>query len=1413
MERMMDNKWVRRVVCTVTIVFFSFTQVVSAVPGMGVEIAVQGETPGFIHLSIPADLASLDDIYEAPPSPSPRLILHVQNAHANYDAQTKIKNLLEYLSAQYAVRTIFVEGASGTLDPDYLKFFPDQARNRELADRLARQGELTGAELFILEADRQNIRAEGIESTDLYRKNYEALKKVYENETVVLQFIEGLESRLRTLASQVAGRDLLRMISEWKRFERGQREFMPYVRSLAEDARQFLRLDLESLFSQVEWPQLTRLLTIQDMEKELQPSRAVLEQEKLLALLRRSEASPELIDGIANFRDQHISLARTGSRGSPQTLQPRYLLERLVNEMGPQGFKFSDYPAFSLQAGYLILKSELDSRALFDEIHRLFQMILDKMAVTEAQKKLLALYRDEELVRKLLRLELTRRDWRELQSRRDELAPDPLMERLKSLAEDARVNLKLGSTGWDSKKGSPKLRSRILELYGAADLFYDYARARESAFFEKISEVMIAGRETSSVLITGGFHTDGMSDIFRENQISYGILTPRLSEKSDESLYRNSMLQRGPGIFDTSTIELFSKMLPPDVLKSMGANPDRVFGQNLGLSLELTAETSDTMDDIEAQLQYLQTFLPRFDLSLNYEVDDDGFRVLLLKNGAPLKNDRGEVFLVSIEKNPALAGKFRISRGKKNWVPADKLGQEILRSSVTDHRTGLTFQTGTLDPLSQPADLGRSEVRGKWQAFCSWAGERRRIFLVGGMTVVMWVGMFVAHQSIVYARNSAEPMYSSKNFTFEVMSREEAERNKCLIVTNANMFRADTGGPAGLLLRDGVVVNPFNPNTRGSAQARVVVLFHPLYLSRIVTTEEYAANREFYEKPGNGWCGFQIGPMADLGRSPERDEAIKKWFEGNPGRRVIVGFDKEGNLHVKEFGSDVFGMGNMSWEKFHSRVLRWFEKYGIVEAFFPDGGNTGSNTGYKQLGLKKSYYVIIARPRSEVRMRPDVSLDVSPAIGIPTQKKPAIPTLPAVGPGPVEGRPSGLVDVDGIQKALDGAVGAEKVTVEKDGTDGIAITTPGKGVVVVRGFVELSVQGKQIRITHRVSSTKKTRSDLLPIELPFKIDRPMEVDAFLAMRSVEQMINTVTPEIRETLEKISFRLLRNLGIELDQTSPALTVTVALTWGIVNMEKEPESAFLLLREIARLVDTRTLTGLRQRLSEQLPGEAIPFSGEAGNVVKMIDASVLSTRESTREVLEQLMFTYLFNPEVRLNILALGDEIREPQRENGIWLAETFNRWAATWTGVERVARPVAVGVFNRSKAAREAQGFLNHVKAQGRYVVAGDESLLMGGLPDGLLSNMQALAPVLFESGVNTPELQPMAFLAAARASQRIGTAKGESVSVLVDMLRDPLPDDGYQYENGRFVINSHTLSAIKNLQTLFAAFQKLQASA
>ncbi|HPS36742.1 MAG TPA: hypothetical protein PLL75_03315, partial [Candidatus Omnitrophota bacterium] len=190
----------------------------TAYPGAGIDIVRPAEVPSFLQIDIPSELATLDGLFEAPVSPDPRLILHIQNAHANYGAQEKIKQLLQYLERTYAIRTIFVEGASEDLNPDYLKMFPDRERNLKLADFLAKQGELTGAELFILEENekrdgggrmeegvktgsspsairhpisRVTPKAHGIENAALYRQNYEALKKVFGNEATVNRYLLG----------------------------------------------------------------------------------------------------------------------------------------------------------------------------------------------------------------------------------------------------------------------------------------------------------------------------------------------------------------------------------------------------------------------------------------------------------------------------------------------------------------------------------------------------------------------------------------------------------------------------------------------------------------------------------------------------------------------------------------------------------------------------------------------------------------------------------------------------------------------------------------------------------------------------------------------------------------------------------------------------------------------------------------------------------------------------------------------------------------------------------------------------------------------------------------------------------------------------------------------------------------------
>jgi hypothetical protein len=688
------------------------TQTVTANPGAGIQIAPRYETPSFLQIDIPAELATLDGLYEAPPRPDPRLILHVQNAHANYDAQMKIKQLLDYLHKTYAFKTIFVEGAVETLDPEALKMFPDAERNAKLADLMAREGELNGVELFVLAEDESEgvrstaygektgdsirrtpsavrVEAYGIEKADLYRENYNALKTVFSAQTTVAKYLNGFEARLETLSSKVFSKDLRRVLAEWKKFEKGHREFMPYIHSLAAEAKRYLKIDLESLLAQIEWPQITRLLMLQVMEKDLRQDQALVEKDKLITFLKDKRVSPELLAAIKDFQGQRVSVLRGRSDTAPAGLEPRDLMEKLVTEAGPKGFRFQDYPEFSTYAGYLILKNELDPKGLFQEIKTVFTRILDKLAgapdegwrmedgaktlpspqpsptgrgqgegvVTPSalrpppsslRKQLLDLYRDEELVRKLLNLELPRKEWQDALARKEMLEPNVLVGRLKKLQKtDGGWRMEDGAKTLLSPQPSPAgrgqgegvvtpsdlhhpssapapqgaaFRAEVVAVQAAAFGFYEAARKREDVFYEKIDAVMTQGAVSKAVLVTGGFHTDGITDLLREHEISYGILTPRLTKKSNDKLYRDNMLQNHPSMFDLATLELQSLLQDIKTLMAQGVIIGSLSSHYADRFFKIL---QDNPQQLEATLEFFNRYLAgRFGHSLE-----------ILKNG------------------------------------------------------------------------------------------------------------------------------------------------------------------------------------------------------------------------------------------------------------------------------------------------------------------------------------------------------------------------------------------------------------------------------------------------------------------------------------------------------------------------------------------------------------------------------------------------------------------------------------------------------------------------------------------------------------------------------------------------------------------------------------------------------------
>ncbi len=654
-----------RKIFTLGILFcFSATNI-WAMPEPGLILLPQKETPAFLQVEIPKDIASIEEVYEAPPKSDPRLVLHVQNIHGNYEAQMQIKKLLDYLYKRYAFKLLFVEGAVDTLDPAYLKLFSEEDRNQKLADYLAKRGELTGIETYMMEAPR-DVRAVGIEEPALYRKNLEAYKAVMSKREETDKFLRRYEEKLELLSSRNFSPETRRLISEWKKFQDGQRDFLPYVRRLSQDARKIIGLDLESLFAQVEWPQMTRLLVLQSMEAELNLESAQDEKQKVLSFLKEKKISSEILTAIEKLGEKRITMTRENSEAARLEDLPRYLLERLVDEASPRGFYFHDYPAFSLWAGYLILQSELDSRTLFDEIERVFEKTLDQLTVTQGEKNLMELYRDERLLNKLLHLELTRKEWEKVSYRKEWNHPSAMLNRLKKIGQEFDSRLKRTPetlvpkqevTGMEESPESEEFPMN--GLFETAVSFYDFAREREAVFMNTIKKEMSAQKTEKAVLVTGGFHTQGILEMFRDDEINYSVLMPRIagSDLSTDN-YVTNMLEDRKTMFDIAGLEAIIKLQNADRRTQQGADAAYEVKRTLEAYAKFTG--SETL----AQLVNHFNVFNQSAFSVGYKVtletvlnqDNQPYGVRILVNGQPLKkNDsdkRDIVIPIMTGKNP-----------------------------------------------------------------------------------------------------------------------------------------------------------------------------------------------------------------------------------------------------------------------------------------------------------------------------------------------------------------------------------------------------------------------------------------------------------------------------------------------------------------------------------------------------------------------------------------------------------------------------------------------------------------------------------------------------------------------------------------------------------------------------------------
>lgn len=493
-------------------------------------------------ITIPSDLGSIKEIFQPRAvegySSSLRsqvsgLVVHLEDAHGSVEAQLHQEAILRHLRKEYGLDTIFVEGGLGDLRPELLSFLEDEKRNSELINKLTEKGLVGGVERFLSESwdsskpgtktrAKSQVpspapKAFGAESAPLYRRELELFREVYAHKAESDQFLNGIRRQLLAQSASGFNKELKAFFKEWLFQEEVQKDILSHLSFLQKYAVETLNLDLTDAREQYDWPQLVRFFKLKNLE-------GLVPRDSELARDEMQKLAQWLNDQKLDDLNKELELFFNESRGASfesrgETFRTR--MEKFYAKVSPRGFRFEDYPALTKRIGSIILSQEIQTGELLQEMERLNAKILEALAKTQEEKRGIAQYREYLLLKKLFALELTREEFKQMG-----LAPrDSLLEKTRGQAE-SRI---------------PSSEPPAREVYSRALEFYEIAQQREEAIFKNMLAKMKSIKQPNAVLITGGFHSEGLSEFLKAKGVSYVRIAPRISGKMDDANYLRIM--------------------------------------------------------------------------------------------------------------------------------------------------------------------------------------------------------------------------------------------------------------------------------------------------------------------------------------------------------------------------------------------------------------------------------------------------------------------------------------------------------------------------------------------------------------------------------------------------------------------------------------------------------------------------------------------------------------------------------------------------------------------------------------------------------------------------------------------------------------------------------------------------------
>ena len=492
-------------------------------------------------IALPEEIGRVQEIYRGTDD---KVVILIQDAHSIPDAQRSIRSILDFFQTQYGISLVGLEGASNRLEPQIFRSFPDKELLRKTLDAYTERGELTGGTAAAIfgandERDpRQNSGSNttgaakssqffGIEDWPLYEEGVSCFLKATAMEGEIKMLLDPMAAALKREKENVYSKELLELDNQLTSFSENKTDFVQVLKQLSKYQPPPKGSEVEVLLREIkiEPESITK-----DRSRETSDQRLSCEIKdiagKVEMFLKQQQPSKEVRRELQKFNGKFQEFQT--SRMRPQAFA--LYLKGLVHS-------YQIKIRVSLELAGLVENQrrlrDIEGTRLFEEFKRYAGSVTDKMigdappGTRDSIMRLNSKTKGLELIKRLVRLELSFEDWNKLQ----------------------KMMLQLDQ--WTVTQDSVVSReevSAILRKMESHLAFYKVAEQRDEVFLKNISSLMRknlpraqdGGLRTATV-VAGGFHTGGLTQAFKEHGISYILIAPKIASMPEEPLYRQHM--------------------------------------------------------------------------------------------------------------------------------------------------------------------------------------------------------------------------------------------------------------------------------------------------------------------------------------------------------------------------------------------------------------------------------------------------------------------------------------------------------------------------------------------------------------------------------------------------------------------------------------------------------------------------------------------------------------------------------------------------------------------------------------------------------------------------------------------------------------------------------------------------------